>query len=391
MAAFFGKALREKSHERHEMLTMTGVMNDLPMPSEVKAEIAKEAAAANAGTGGGAASGIVEPPSIKMVLRLFIIPLLIAAAVVGIMLPVSWMTQGPATLDQAIERLKKPGGERTMNMVGPGSKQRYMDAKTLVDHMKQGLDEGQRIRLADQLIDIVHHYVRSDEGDVQHFVLLALGRVWQKDPRQAEMNSLGAQTSREKTVDTLLEYFNAPEIPARKAAILALAFWHGQEEARKAIPLLVRKISDREEDVDVRMAAAATLGNIANGDDVEVVEALKTAMNETDGTRAELVWNAASSLARLGRPEATATMMKLLSRDELAKMRVYDRETDPKNPIYRNLNDLEQQRFLTNAMQSAAKLKVPEVQAQLKKIAETDPSMRVRAMAVEVLGGKTAQ
>jgi len=372
------------------------------MPSEVRAIAAKSdvaaasgaadqkgaAGAATATNSANPASPPIEPPSIKMVLRLFIIPLLIAAAVVAIMLPIGYMAEGPATLDQAIERLKKPGGERTLNLVGPGSKQRYMDAKTLVDHMKAGLDEGQRIRLAGQLTEILEKYVRPEEGEVQHFVLLALGRVWQKHPGQAEMNSLAAQRSREQTLDTLLKYYDAPDIAARKAAILALAFWQGQEEARRAIPIVIRKLSNPAEDVDVRMAAAATLGNIASGEDEEVIEALKAAMNETDPQRAELVWNAASSLARLGRPEATATMMKLLSRDELAKLRVYDRETDPKNPVFRGLSDLEQQRFLTNAMQSAAKLKVPEIQNQLKKIAESDPSPRVRAMAVEVLSGK---
>ena len=82
------------------------------------------------------------------------------------------------------------------------------------------------------------------------------------------------------------------------------------------------------------------------------------------------------------------TMMKLLSRDELGKMRVYDRETDAKNPVFRSLSDLEQQRFLMNAMQSAAKLKVPEVQEQLRRIAQSDPSLRVRTMAMEVLNGR---
>ena len=137
------------------------------------------------------------------------------------------------------------------------------------------------------------------------------------------------------------------------------------------------------------MAAATTLGNIATGEDAEVVEALKQAMNETDPQKAELVWNAASALARLGREEAVPTMMKLLNRDELAKIRVYDRE-DAKRADFRPLSDLEQQRFLANAMESAAKLKVPEIQAQLKKIAETDPSMRIRAMAMEVLNGSKA-
>jgi len=368
-------------------------MSELPMPSEVRALAVKEmgeAARTQAEIAGEKGAGaVIEPPSVKLILRLFIIPLLIAAAVVGIMLPIAHMAGGPASLDAAMERLKNPGGERTLNLVGPGAKQRYMDAKTLVDHMKAGLDEGQRIRLANQLVELLDRYVRPEEGEVQHFVLLALGRVWQKDPKQAEMKSLGAEQSREKVLETLMKYFDAQDVSARKAAILALAFWQGQEEARRAIPALIRKLGNAQEDVDVRMAAATTLGNIATPDDAEVIEALKLAMNETDPQKAELVWNAASALARLGREEAVPTMMKLLNRDELAKMRVYDRE-DPKRSDFRPLTDLEQQRFLANAMESAAKLKVPEIQAQLKKIAESDPSMRVRAMAVEVLNGRKA-
>jgi hypothetical protein len=368
-------------------------MTDLPMPSEVRALAVKElgdAAQAAGGTAGDKGAGtVVEPPSVKLILRLFIVPLLIAAAVVGIMLPIAHMAEGPSSLEAAMERLKNPGGERTMSLVGPGSKQRYMDAKTLVDHMKSGLNEPQRIRLANQLVELLEKHVRPEEGEVQHFVLLALGRVWQIDPRQGEMKSLDAEASRERVRETLMKYFDAPDVSARKAAILALAFWQGQEEARKAIPALIRKLGNVEEDVDVRMAAATTLGNVAKGDDGEVVEALKQAMNETDPQRAELVWNAASALARLGREEAVPTMMKLLNRDELARLKVYDRE-DPRRAGFRPLTNLEQQRFLTNAMESAAKLRVPEIQAQLKKIAESDPSMRVRAMAVEVLRGKKA-
>src|SRR6266480_845236 len=325
-------------------------MSDLPMPSEVRALAVKERGeAAQVGAGGAGAKGetaVVEPPSVKLILRLFIIPLLIAAAVVGIMLPIAHLAGGPSSLDAAMERLKNPGGERTMSLVGPGAKQRYMDAKTLVDHMKAGLDEKQRIRLADQLVELLDRYVRPEEGEVQHFVLLALGRVWQKDPKQAELNSPAAEESRQKVLDTLMKYFDAQDVSARKAAILALAFWQGQEESRKAIPALIRKLGNEQEDVDVRMAAATTLGNIATADDAEVIEALKQAMNETDAQKAELVWNAASALARLGREEAVPTMMKLLNRDE-----------------------------------------VPKIQVQIKKIAQSDPSMRIRAMALEVLNG----
>src|SRR5262245_547431 len=123
-------------------------MSELPMPSQVRALAAKELAKAPRTLGDGAgerdAATVVEPPSVKLILRLFIIPFLIAAAVVGIMLPIAHMAGGPSSLDAAMERLKNPGGERTMSLVGPGAKQRYMDAKTLVDHLKAGLSEPQR-------------------------------------------------------------------------------------------------------------------------------------------------------------------------------------------------------------------------------------------------------
>src|SRR5678816_1367013 len=220
-------------------------MSELPMPSQVRALAVKELGdtpqAPGAGAGQKDAPAVVEPPSVKLVARLFIIPLLIAAAVIGIMLPIAHLAGGPSSLDAAMERLKNPGGERTMSLVGPGAKQRYMDAKTLVDHLKSGLSEPQRIKLADQLVELLDKYVRPEEGEVQHFVLLALGRVWQIDPRQGEMKSFAAEASREKVLETLLKYFDAgagkpggvtpADISARKAAILALAFWQGQDEA----------------------------------------------------------------------------------------------------------------------------------------------------------------
>src|SRR4051812_6896680 len=261
-------------------------MSELPMPSEVRALAVKELgqAAPTLGSGAGEkdARPLVEPPSVKLILRLFIIPLLIAAAVVGIMVPIAHLAGGPSSLDSAMERLKNPGGERTMSLIGPGAKQRYMDAKTLVDHMKAGLSEPQRIKLANQLVELLDRYVRPEEGEVQHFVLLALGRVWQIDPKQGELKSPAAEESREKVLDTLMKFFDAQDVSARKAAILALAFWQGQDEAKKAIGSLIRKLGSADEDVDVRMAAATTLGNIGSGEDEQVVEALKQAMNETD-------------------------------------------------------------------------------------------------------------
>lgn len=347
--------------------------DDLLMPSDAKALDARDASETT----------IPEPPSAKMVVRLFLIPLLIAAAVVGIMLPIGWMTGGPVSVEQAMERLKNPGGERTLGLVGPGAKQRYMDAKVLVDRMKAGMDEPTRIRMAAQLTELLEKHIRQDEGDIQYFVLLALGRVWQVDPSQGLMKSEAAAASRGRVVETLKTHFKAGPVPARKAAILALSFWKGNPEASVAMPELIERLEDAQEDLDVRIAAAVALGSIASPTDAEAINALSAARAGAEGPTAELGWNAALALARLNQPEATDTLLKLLNRTELATIQVFDREKDPKNPVYRKLSDLEQERFLINALEVARHMDDPRVQAQVKQIADADKSPRVRAAAIQ--------
>lgn len=333
----------------------------------------------------------IEPPSVKLIVRLFLIPLLIAAAVVGIMIPIGRMAGGSASFEQAMTRLKNPGGEKTLGLVGPGSKQRYMDAKALVDHMKAGMSEPERIKIASELIDLLEKYTRPEEGEVQHFVMLALGRVWQIDPRQGEMNAPQSIESRQQVVRVLMEHFDAPQVAARKAAILALGFWHGRDEARAAIPPLIGKLENGKEDTDVRMAAAVTLGSIARPSDQNVIDALERAASQSSAEEAEIGWNASLALARLHQPDAADRLMKLLQRSELSKLKVYDRETDPQNPTFRPLTELEQERFLINTMEAARDLDSSQVHAQLEKIRQSDPSTRVRAAAAEILGGGKAQ
>src|SRR4051794_17283615 len=83
-------------------------MNELPMPSDVL----KQAAGAP-GAGAGAATPspgtpsqqLVEPPSVKLIVRLFVIPLIIVALAVGVMFLISLMAGGTPTMEEALERL----------------------------------------------------------------------------------------------------------------------------------------------------------------------------------------------------------------------------------------------------------------------------------------------
>lgn len=381
-------------------------MNDLPMPSDL--EPAPAAAPSER------VIAPIEPPSVKLIVRLFLIPLLICGLVIAAMVLMSLlgkMAGSAPSFDEAIQDLKNDsGGRRTAGwLVGPGAKQRYIDAKALTDQMKAGMSEAERIKLANDLIDILDHHTKPDEGEVQHFVLLALGRVWQKDPRQPDMDSPAAAASRKQVIDKLLfnartrelfpkspaelsnlppeelKDYKAAEMSRRKAAILALAFWAGRDEVRSVFPTLIQILRDGTEDLDVRMAAATALGPIATPGDESVVDALTWAMNNAGAN--ELTWDAAGSLAQLNQPQATDTILMLLDRDWLSK-KEYD---DPESGTKRPLSEYEQQRILINTMQAARKLQRPEVHAKFEQLAAGDPSPRVRQFAKDVLAGKAAE
>jgi len=359
------------------------------MPSDVlkqSTSAAAQGSPAGGTVGAPVTDAIVDPPSVKLIVRLFVIPLIIVALAVGIMFLISLMAGRTPTMDEALKRLENPGGNRTADLlVGPASKQRYMDAKTLVDQMKAGMSEADRVKLTDGLVNILQNHTTDGEGEIRHFLLLALGRTWQPNPAQPPMDSPPAAASRRKALAVLGTYANDRDVTARKAALLATVYLAGRPEAREALPLLVSKLSDEKEDLDVRMAAATALGPLASPDDANVIDALQSAMRNSNEYNAELEWCSALSLAQLGQADVAPTILKLLSREELAQLKYYDRESDPKSPSFRTLSDLEQQRILINTMIGARNLKSPEVQAQLRKLTESDPSPRVRAAGRELL------
>jgi hypothetical protein len=357
-------------------------MNELPMPSDLRCATGTPSnAPASAST-----PTLVEPPGVKLIVRLFLIPLLIVAAAVGVMYLISLLAGRAPTVEEAIARLKNPGGARTADyLVGPGAKQRYLDAKVLTDHMKERMSSGafnagERVKINNELITILDNHTKADEGEVQHFLLLALGRVWQVDPKHPLSDTPESLAARSRAADTLLKYASAPQLATRKAAVLASVYLRGNDDVvGRLVPALVAKLRDTREDLDVRLAAATSLGPLASPDDADAIDALHEAMNDSEPRHVELVWQSALSLAQLNQPDVADTILKLLSRAELASLQYYDRETDPKNPVFRKLSDAEQERILINTMIGAERYDVPAVQEQLRKLATTDPSPRVRA------------
>src|SRR5688572_19588053 len=127
-------------------------MTELPMPSDVKRAAAAPATAP-----------LAEPPSVKLIVRLSVIPLPIVRAAVGVMMLISLLAGSGASVEEAFQRFKTPGGARTADwLVGPAAKQRYRDAQTLVNQMKSGITEPQRVARASELSDILANHTRPD-------------------------------------------------------------------------------------------------------------------------------------------------------------------------------------------------------------------------------------
>lgn len=243
--------------------------------------------------------------------------------------------------------------------------------------MKLGITPRQRIDLSSRLVEMIER-PRRGQPDAA-LLLLSLGRIWQAAPD----NATDVAAARRRAMHTLLGQFSSSEISNRKAAVLAFAFWKGNPETPAVCPRLVATLSDGREDLDVRIAAAVTLGGIGTTSDATVIAVLEELLTETDARLAELAWNAALSLARLGRPSATGTLLRLLDRRELSQLTIYDRESNPRNPQPRKLTDYEIERFLINAIEAASLLPDSGVRERIRELSQSDPSARVRTAAVE--------
>jgi hypothetical protein len=378
------------------------------MPGDVLGIKASSEASGSSAGASDAGAPVIEPPSAKLIVRLFLIPLLIVAAAVGVMLLIGLLAGGDKSIDQALNDLASTGGgERTGVFLGPASEERFSDANQIVQQMKAGMSTADRIKISAALVDILDNHSSVAEGKVQPALLLALGRVWQIDPEKPDDDSVKAQESRAAAMTELCKFLNnnKPEqIENRKAAVSAMGYWAGRSEVNSALPLLESRVADTNEDLDVRLVAATVLGPIGRAmmfpgntssttapslpADPGILAALGAGLSESRPEEIELSWQSALSLAELDRTDVADTILMLLDRKSLAGKQVLDREADPQ--VFRPLTDLEQQRYLINTMIGVRNYPVAAVRQKIQSISDNDPSERVRVEAQETLGNSPA-
>lgn len=272
---------------------------------------------------------VAEASPLRVALGFFILPLLLVVGAVAVFL-----------LFGLIAHEDKSAEEYLAEVTGGGINEPWQGAFGLANKLAQ--DDSLRDDPAfARRIGAAFEHPNAADPQVRKFLLLALGQV-----------------AHGSSVPLLGEHFDDPDPEVRINAIWALGNI-GPPAAGEAAEALALRLQD--EDVSVRGYAAYTLGTLEND---AVVEPLQIALNDS---AAQVRWNSAVALARLGDDAGLAELRRMIDRDYLTS------STD--------LNDQQQQDAMVAAIQALGMLQAHDTAPALADLIDNDPDVRVREAA----------
>jgi HEAT repeat protein len=228
-----------------------------------------------------------------------------------------------------------------LNEIRSGSShERWQAAYQLSKSLDRG--EAKKVPNLEPRVASLYQSSKSDDPRIRRYLSIVLGRLGDRRATPLLLDGLGDR-----------------DVENRVYAILAL----GDLRDPAAVPALAKLTSDGEK--DVRKTAAYALGTIG---DPRAVPALAQALNDSE---ADVRWNAAVSLAGFGDRRAVAPLKEMLDRERLG--RVAGMREDQKEDA------------MIVAMTAYTKLVGKDAVPDLQRIAESDPSLRVRAAAKSAL------
>jgi len=183
---------------------------------------------------------------------------------------------------------------------------------------------------------------KSDDPRIRRYLSIVLGRLGDR-----------------RATPLLLDGVNDKDVENRVYAILAL----GDLRDPAAEPALAKAAADPER--DVRKTAVYALGTIG---DPRAVPALAQALNDQEP---DVRWNAAVSLAGFGDRRAVGPLKEMLDRDRLAHVTA--------------IREDQKEDAMIVAMTAYTRLVGKDATPELQRIADSDPSLRVRAVAKAAL------
>ena len=268
-----------------------------------------------------------SPVSAALLVPLFL--LLLVAIVIYLF---GWMSLDRRDAFELLEETRASSGER-----------RALTAFELSRLESYDLPAGQRGRFLQEIESLLQNEAGGD-ARVRRALAIVLGR-----------------TAQPSSVPVLLEAAEDPDSETQIYVLWAL----GAIADPRALDTLVAHL--RSEDSGVRKTAAFALGEL---NDPRAEAPLRVALQDS---KPDVTWNAAISLARLGDESALPTLLAILS---------------PGKPG-ENPSSGQQEELRINVIRALKGIRTDAVREALRRVADSDPSARVRSEALMALEGRS--
>lgn len=313
----------------------------------------------------------LRPMTAGMLGRLFVVPLLIVAAVLTCAVLVTvlfgWIGTGPQEdLSLLIDKLAAGTGEPVASVaLLPREKELWLAAMEVARRLQKPdeipLTEREAVaqRLSGILTKTAAIKPHSDASRKRvGFMAQALGRL-----------------GNPAAIDPLTELLRSEEPEIRSAAVRGLAEMAASPEVRRALPGMIR-ILDDDASPEVRVLAAAALGVLGEATDAGVRDALRRHLSDDDEVR----WNSALALLRLGDLSGKADVLEMLDRGYWSARQS---KPDPAGRI-RPLSDGEISRNIRGALEAFTRTADVELSSAIRKLTE-DRNNQVAGAARDAL------
>jgi HEAT repeat protein len=265
--------------------------------------------------------------ALRQFLGLFVVPLLVVLACVGVFVGFGWVALERHTTADLLDDLASPWPPRRRQAAYELSKVLMADPEALAEEPLAAAEVRRLFR-------------ESDDPRVRQYLALVLGH-----------------TRDRQGVPLLLEALADPDSQTRIYSLLAL----GSIGDRGAREPLVAALSDA--DPGIRKTAAYALGVLGDAQAVPVLEA------RLSDPVVDVQWNAALALARLGSGAGLPVLEQMADRAFLARVAEITRE--------------QQEEAMLQAIPALAAVKGEAARPALDKLAAEDPSLKVRQAAIE--------
>lgn len=271
----------------------------------------------------------LEDSALRRFLGLFVVPLLVVVASVLVFIGFGWIAYEANTVSDYLDDMRSGWRPRRAQAAYELSKILLADPDALEE------EPGVKAELR-------RLFKESEDEETRRYLALVLGRT--RDPQ---------------VVPLLVEALDDADSQIRIYALWGL----GASGAPSARAPLEEALADQ--DPGIRKIAAYALGELGLP---ETAPALRVRL---DDPVTDVRWNAALSLARLGDPAGVPVLERMLDRGLLAQVP----EITPE----------QQEEAMISAVEALATVQRDAARPVLERLAENDPSLKVRQAAIEAL------